>query len=281
MRSSQGCAERGGKGFSKWPGLLPAIFVSGAACVRRAPGRRKGMRFPAFFVVSCLVTSAWAAPEPSVFDRKPAKSRTFDRIQYFAQNGRTVSFGGDALKWKGEGDCSQNEHMEPIISVQGDGVTIRNAFIVEAPDGIHVSGKNVVIENVIFPKVCEDAITANGADNLIVRHCAFRGARDKVIQLNGGKNILVEDCYFEDCAKPVRVKPGVTVTVRNNVSRKSKVFVLADGEGAHAVVEGNDVRGSKWFAEAKTRAQVELGANRMKDIEKSDQATEGATITHR
>jgi len=239
------------------------------------------MRILGLLLAGGFLSTIWAAPEPSVFDQKPAKSRAFKTIQYFAQNGRTVSFGGDALKWRGEGDCSQNEHMEPIISVQGNNVTVRNAFVVEAPDGIHVSGKNVVIENVIFPKVCEDAITANGADNLIIRNCAFRGARDKVIQLNAGRNILIENCYFEDCAKPVRVKPGVTVTVRNNVSRKSKVFVLADGEGAHAVVEGNDVRGSKWFAEAKTRAQIVIGVNRTKDIAQPDEATEGATITHR
>lgn len=281
MRFSQDCGERRHEFESKWPGLLPAIFVFGAACAGGAAERRKGMRILGLLLAGGFLSTTWAAPQSSAFDQKPAKSRTFRIIQYFAQNGRTVSFGGDALKWKGEGDCSQNEHMEPIISVQGNNVTVRNAFIVEAPDGIHVSGKNVVIENVIFPKVCEDAITANGADNLVIRNCAFRGARDKVIQLNAGRNILIENCYFEDCAKPVRVKPGVTVTVRNNVSRKSKVFVLADGEGAHAVVEGNDVRGSKWLAEAKTRAQIEVGANRMKDIEQPDQASEGATITHR
>jgi pectate lyase len=239
------------------------------------------MRIAVSLLAVCLATSTWAAPPPSVFDEKPEKSRSFRSIQYFAQNGRTVSFGGDALKWKGEGDCSQNEHMEPIISVQGDGVTVRNAFIVEAPDGIHVSGKNVVIENVVFPKVCEDAITANGADNLIIRNCAFRGARDKVIQLNGGRNILIENCYFEDCAKPVRVKPGVTVTVRNNVSRGARAFVLADGEGAHALVEGNEVTKSRWVAEAKSHATIELGANRTKDIELPDQASGGATIIHR
>jgi hypothetical protein len=228
-----------------------------------------------------VVECALAVPEAAVFNEKPAKSRRFDAIQYFAQNGRTVSFGGDALIWKGEGDCSQNEHMEPIISVQGDGVTIRKAVIFDAPDGIHVSGKNVVIENVIFPEVCEDAITANGADNLIIRNCAFRGARDKAIQLNGGENIVIENCYFENCAKPVRVKPGVTVTIRNNVSRRSTAFVLADGAGAHAVLEGNDVRESKWFAEAKTGAKIEVGANRTSKIEKEDEATGGAVITHR
>jgi pectate lyase len=192
-----------------------------------------------------------------------------------------VSFGGDALKWKGEGDCSQNEHMEPIISVQGDGVTVRNAFIVESPDGIHVSGKNAVIENFVFPKVCEDAITANGADNLIIRNCAFRGARDKAIQLNAGRNIVIEDCYFEDCSKPVRVKPGVTVTVRNNVSRKTTAFVMANGAGAKVVVEGNQVSESKWFAKAQEGAVIEVGANKTSKISYPDEATSGGRIVPR
>jgi pectate lyase len=225
-----------------------------------------------------LAVSAVAAPDAGDFDRKPKKTRKFNAIQYFAQDGRVVSFGGDGLKWTGEGDCSQNEGMEPILSVQGDGVTVRNAFMVETPDGIHVSGRDVVIENVIFPKVCEDAITANGADNLIIRNCAFRGARDKVIQLNGGKNILIENCYFEDCSKPVRVKKGVTVTVRNNVARNTTVFVMADGKGAQAVVENNDVKESEWFVKAQKGATIRLGANKTSKIEKRDEAKDGGVI---
>jgi len=223
----------------------------------------------------------WAAPDASVFDQKPKKSRTFNAIQYFAQSGRTVSFGGDGLKWSGEGDCSQNEHMEPIISVQGDGVTVRNAIVVKSPDGIHVSGRNVVIENVIFPKVCEDAITANGVDNLVIRNCAFRGARDKAIQLNAGTNILIENCTFENCSKPVRVKPGVTVTVQNNVSRDSTVFVMADGAGARAVVEGNDVRGSKILFKALDRAVIEARGNVTSKIRGGDEASGGGVVTLR
>ncbi|MGH8049001.1 MAG: pectate lyase [Chthoniobacterales bacterium] len=235
-------------------------------------------------VLLCLLvvaTSVMGAPDAAVFDQKPKKTRKFNAIQYFAQNGRTVSFGGDGLKWTGEGDCSQNEGMEPILSVQGEGVTIRNAFMIETPDGIHVSGKNVVIENVIFPKVCEDAITANGADNLIIRNCAFRGAKDKVIQLNGGTNILIENCYFENCSKPVRVKPGVTVTVRNNVSRDTTAFVMADGKGAKAVVENNDVKKSEWFVKAQKGAAIEVGANRTSRIEKANASEDGGTVTVR
>jgi pectate lyase len=237
------------------------------------------MRFVVFLFA--LALPAMAAPDPSVFDQKPKKTRNFNRIEYVAQNGRVVSFGGLALKWTGEGDCSQNEGMEPIISVQGNGVTVRNAFVVESPDGIHVSGKNVIIENVVFPKVCEDAITANGADNLIIRNCAFRGARDKVIQLNGGKNILIENCYFEDCAKPVRVKAGVTVTVRNNVSRGTTVFVLADGKDASAVVENNDVKKSKWFVKAQKDATIEVGPNKTSKIENPDEASDGGAVSNR
>jgi pectate lyase len=136
----------------------------------------------------------------------------------------------------------------------------------------------VVIENIVFPKVCEDAITANGADNLIIRNCAFRGAKDKVIQLNGGTNILIEDCYFENCAKPVRVKKGVTVTVRNNVSRGTTVFVLADGEAAHAIVENNDVTKSEWFAKAQKGAVIEVWTNKTSKIEKLDAAESGGVV---
>jgi pectate lyase len=235
-------------------------------------------------VLFCLLLAssfAMAAPDASVFDQKPKKTRKINRIEYVAQDGRSVSFGGFALKWTGEGDCSQNEGMEPIISVQGDGVTVRNAFVVESPDGIHVSGKNVIIENVVFPKVCEDAITANGADNLIIRNCAFRGARDKVIQLNGGKNILIENCYFENSSKPVRVKPGVTVTVRNNVSRDTTAFVMADGKDAHAVVENNDVKKSEWFVKAQKGATIDIGRNKTSEIEKPDEASGGGVLRTR
>ncbi len=262
------------------PGTFPAFFVF---AWRRSSGEGVGMRHKIGAVVGLMgwVSSVIAAPEASVFDQKPAKARSFRTIQYFAQNGRTVSFGGDALKWKGEGDCSQNEHMEPIISVQGDGVTVRNAVIVESPDGIHVSGKNAIIENIIFPKVCEDAITANGADNLIIRNCAFRGARDKAVQLNAGRNIVIENCYFENCSKPVRVKPGVTVTVRNNVSRDTTAFVMADGNGARAIVENNDVSRSKWFLKALDGAAIDVGVNTTSKITHPDQAEGGGSITKR
>lgn len=214
----------------------------------------------------------------SPFDQEPKGERKFDIIQYFAQDGREVSFGGDTLIWKGPGDCSQQEEMLPLISVQGDGVTIRNATIVDSPDGIHVSGDDVILEDLIFPKVCEDAITANGANRLIIRNCWFRGARDKVIQLNSGKDILIENCVFEDCSKPIRTKEGVTATVRNNRSTNSLAFVLSDGPGAEILVEDNEVSRSKWFVKASDGTRIIVNSNRTSQIEKQDEAEDGAEI---
>jgi len=203
-------------------------------------------------------------PDP---DKKPKKVRNFDIIQYFPQEGREVSFGGDALEWKGSGECSQKESQEPIIAVQGDGVTVRNAMILGSPDGIHVTSKNVTIRDITFPDVCEDAITANDADNLVIRNCYFRGADDKAIQLNSGKNILIENCVFENSSTPIRIKSGVTVTIRNNKVRNARYFVYADEDGI-AMVENNEIRDSDTAVRVKGNAVVTVKENNLDGVRK-------------
>lgn len=209
----------------------------------------------------------------------PKKVRKFNAIQYFPHAGKSISFGGDLLKWTGPGDCSQAESQMPMIEVQGDDITIRNAVIMNAPDGIHVRGKRVIIENVVFPDVCEDAITAFDADDLIIRNCSFRGARDKAIQINSGTNILIENCWFEDCSKPVRVKSGSSVTVRNNQSRGSKFFVFADGNNATVKVENNIVENSKVFVRAESDAKIAVSKNKLSRIKNATETSKGGVIS--
>lgn len=237
-----------------------------------------------FFAVA--VGSAAAAPDAASLgarlDEKPAGVRKVNGILYFPHDGKTVDFGDRALRWTGAGDYrSQRESQSAIIEIQGRGVTVRRAWIVQSPDGIHVKNADAVIENVVFPDVGEDAITADrGADRLVIRNCVFRGAEDKAIQLNGGRDIVVENCYFENCAKPVRAKPGVTVTVRNCFSKNSTAFALADGKGAVVRVEGNHVRDSKYFVEAMDGARIIVGpGNVTRGIRFPDTAIDGGTIT--
>lgn len=251
----------------------PEMWIYSFMDFRLLPrGKRIGL------LTTLALLSAFSAHAGEDRFKKPDKIRKINAIQYLSENGKRVSFGNEGLKWTGPGDCSQREKMAPIIEVQADDVTLRNAVILDAPDGIHVSGKNVILENIVFPEVCEDAITVNGADNLIIRNCSFRGARDKAIQINKGTNVLIENCWFEDCAKPVRVKPGATVTVRNNISRGSKFFVLADGDGAVATVEGNQVSASKVFVRANSGARIEIRENRLSRVAKKTESSEGGEI---
>ncbi|MDD5199759.1 MAG: pectate lyase [Terrimicrobiaceae bacterium] len=238
-------------------------------------------------LAGCLaltMTSAFADGESAealgqMLKKKPAKIRKINAIQYFPQDGRRVTFGMDGLLWKGPGDCkSQREAMSAIMELDGKGVTVRRAYILEAPDGVHVKNSDCVIENLVFPDVCEDAITADNADRLVIRNCVFRGADDKAIQLNRGRDILIENCYFESCAKPVRVKAGVTVTVRNCVAKDSSVFVLADGDGAVATVENNRVEKSRHFVGAKKGATIRLGENQTSQIKLGNEIVSGGRI---
>jgi len=225
------------------------------------------MRISLALVGAALLSTLPAEADYPDPDKKPKAARNFDIIQYFPQKGREVSFGGDALKWKGKGECSQKESQEPIIEVQGEGVKVRNAMILGSPDGIHVTAKNVIIEDITFPDVCEDGITANDADNLIIRNCYFRGAEDKAIQLNSGKNIVIENCVFEDCSTPIRIKSGVTATIRNNKVRKARYFVLADGDGK-ATVESNEIRDSDTAVRVKQDAVINANGNDLSGVKK-------------
>ena len=50
----------------------------------------------------------------------------------------TYDYEGATIVWKGEGDCSQKENMPPIFRITGNGITVKNATIIGAPDGIHI-----------------------------------------------------------------------------------------------------------------------------------------------
>lgn len=227
----------------------------------------------------CLGFAPLAQANDGRFDL-PKKSRTFDRIQYYTADGKRHGFSGDLLKWNGPGDCSQDEGQMPIISVGANDVTVRNAVIIRSPDGIHVRGKRVLIENIVFPDVCEDAITAHDADELIIRNCSFRGADDKAIQINGGKNVLIENCYFENSSKPIRVKADCTVTVRNCTADNVKWFVYADGPGARVVLENNTVTNVRTFVHAEKDAEIVVGeGNKLRRAQEKKSEKSGGKVT--
>ena len=133
-----------------------------------------------------------------------------DRIYFYGND--LVLDGEDrhiTFKYTGPDACSQTEGQDHFIEIHGDKNVIRNFTLDGFPDGIHVqSGYNNVIENIRFPKVCEDAITNNGrgfeAFRTIIRNCYFENSEDKAVMINHGGSVTVENCEFLNCQQPVR-----------------------------------------------------------------------------
>ena len=133
-----------------------------------------------------------------------------DRIYFYGHN--LVLDGEDrniTFKYTGPDRCDQTEGQDPFIEIHGNRNVIRNFTLDGFPDGIHIqSGYDNLVENVRFPKVCEDAITNSGrgfeAFRTVIRNCYFENAEDKAIMINNGGSVTVEECEFLDCQQPVR-----------------------------------------------------------------------------
>jgi hypothetical protein len=173
-----------------------------------------------------------------------------DRIVF---HGSDVVLDGEnrglTLRYTGPDDCSQTEGQDPFIEIHGDRNVIRNFTLERFPDGIHVQhGYDNLIENLRFPKVCEDAVTNSGrgleAFRTIIRNCYFADSEDKAVMINEGGSVTVEDCEFINTTQPVRAggRAGRYV-VRHNVFRGRSTGPRFNGgaDGLVVIFENNVV----------------------------------------
>ena len=152
----------------------------------------------------------------------------------------TYDYEGATLVWKGRGDCSQTEDMPPIFRIVARGITVKNATIKDAPDGIHINAARVTIENVIFPDVCEDAITMKeDARWARVSGCYFAKASDKAIQCSYGGGHRVFENVFVDVKVAFRSKERVGASFYRNMLYYCNGGVRADGRGSNTKTWGN------------------------------------------
>ena len=149
-------------------------------------------------------------------------------------------FGGATLKWAGRGDCSQRESMPPMFVITAPRVTLRNATIVGAPDGIHIHSSGVILEHLIFPDVCEDAVTfKRGSRAATVRYCTFIDADDKVIQATDGRMHRVHHCEFRNCKRPLRCGPTTGARFYSNTLIDCYSGIRANGRGSVTLIWEN------------------------------------------
>lgn len=102
-------------------------------------------------------------------------------------------------------DCSAGDQdsTDPLIEVENGG-TVRNVIMgSRVGDGIHCLG-SCTIENVWFPYVCDDAISALGGGTVNIKNSGFKNARDKTIQHNGTGTVNIDTVYIETAGKLYR-----------------------------------------------------------------------------
>lgn len=230
-------------------------------------------RFPIPFAIglSLVLNCALAQTAPPPKTRTPTvqeadfpphpqgPEKSVRAVQVLRKPG-VYDYNFQTLRWRGKGKCSQKEGQSPMFEIPGKGIVLRNAFILDAPDGIHVSGRDVKIENVYFLNICEDAITASGAVDLDITGCYFFDAEDKVLQLNKGRDIEIYGNVFNRFASAVRAKDGAKgVQVRNNLFLDGKRAIFADGEHSRVDYVGdNSAVNILRFALAEDKARIEL-----------------------
>lgn len=132
-------------------------------------------------------------------------------------------------------------------------------------------GYDNVVENVRFPKVCEDAITNNGrgleAFRTIIRNPQFTDSEDKTIMIKEGGSVTVENCELVNTMQPVRAggRAGRYV-VRNNVFRGTSSGPRFSGgaDGMMVVFENNVVEDASYALRVYGSVQAEVRNNRFR-----------------
>ncbi len=170
-------------------------------------------------ILFCTIVFAaeQASAQPTLRKPKTKKVVTINRTT--TVNG-LLDCKGATYRWTGSGSCGQKEGMPPMFLLS-QGATLKNCFIVNAPDGVHIQGSNVTITNIVMPDVCEDAVSVRpkvNYTNIKITYSQFAKCADKCIQFNpkGIKKLTLANNDFMGGGSCVRFKGGADVTASNN-----------------------------------------------------------------
>lgn len=115
------------------------------------------------------------------------------------------------LSWKGDGSqCDEKPRGDSYATfyTAGNNNVMKNFTILLSPEGIHLgTGKNNVVDNVTFERICEDAITngnkgSSSATGSVIKNSRFYNGPDKAIQCNGG-SVTVQNSVFKNIPRSI------------------------------------------------------------------------------
>ena len=129
--------------------------------------------------------------------------------------------------WSGPGECNQTEGQKPVFILYSNSI-LKNAYISNSPEGIHIKGNNILIDNIVNLGVCEDAISTRIRGEFVglkIINSTFMNCEDKAIQMNKGVDVEIINNKFINCHIPIRVTVADNVKITNNYAHGCKIFV--------------------------------------------------------
>jgi len=233
------------------------------------------------FLCSCSSPNKTAIDYSNFPDFKGETIEVTQKITVGA--GEVFDGQGNLYKWIGEGDCSQREGMSPIFEIFSGGI-LKNVWIENAPDGVHIKGSNVTIDGMINVDVCEDAVSiskskrAPARENIKIINSKFYYCEDKAIQLTRGDGVLVKGNEFYSCAKALRIKEQAkNIRFENNKVFNSKHAIKVTG--GNGIAKNNYIENAKsGFWVEKTGELVDSGGNVFVDVESKYKETEKGKV---
>ena len=238
----------------------------------------------ALILTACAHSQLQKSPSPSL----PLDGFTGTTIEVsktiVVKNGQTFDGHGKYYQWVGAGDCSQSEGMPPMFDLH-QGATLKNLWMENAPDGIHIKGSNVVIDSIVNIDVCEDAISISRPKphqaihhDISITNSRFYHCQDKAIQLTRGANVLIKNNEFYNCAKAVRVKEQAhDIHFENNRIFSAKQAIKVTG--GTIMVKDNYIKGTRTALWAeKNGLIIDKGGNTLVNLELAKKETEGGKV---
>ena len=147
----------------------------------------------------------------------PKEIKTID-YPITVTSGEVFDGEGKLFVWLGKGKCNQDEG-QPSMFIMANGSTLKNMYILNAPDGIHIKGSNVTIENIVNLKVCEDAISTPNTKrkkNITIRNSTFVDCEDKGIHLRNVGDVKIINNKFINCLRSISIRDGDDIIIQKN-----------------------------------------------------------------
>ena len=154
------------------------------------------------------------------------------------------------FEWSGKGKCNQDEGQLPIF-IMFSNSTLKNVYISNSPEGVHIKGQNILIDNIVNLGVCEDAVSTRIRGEFVgikIFNSTFMNCEDKALQINKGVDVEIVNNKFINCRAPIRVTVADNVKITNNYASGCEHFVTSGPRVKKLSIDSNKFNCNKNYS---------------------------------